>query len=759
METGINLQQILGVSKKNPYFTIWRPQDGSKELHVFFGSALMEVVKEDKTYPEFKLLIARLYNCGIKAKSITDVFSVARTTMKRWGRAIRCSDPEQIIRGLSGPGRPRKLTEEVISFSKLRFNEIYKQSHYGYSQQIRKEIKKVFKMEVSGESLRPLFKQLKETQSKCREDITEERKEEENRSETCECETEQCELMEGDSQPEPKEDGSISPTCDQVDGRVDKANRKKMITFHETNLTPVFCHHAGILLLSSHLSGLRHVTMNNAPFIQQVLLSILLGSKNIEQNKLFDFASLDAFLGETLRSIHLQRVNLSKLGAGFEQENLLAYNADLVHASTFTDFYMDPHTKHYTGVEKTLKSWCPKIRSVSKVMHMDFIHTSAGNPVYIHHADNFYDLRERLKDIMNGFRQSLSIPEEKCLTFIADRGIFKIDLFKEIYQGGNHIITWEKGYSKGQWDSARERGCFTLVRSRNYAEDYLLYTFRYMERPWKKDERMRQIIVLATNPKHRTTEVSILADDNERPAEEIIRLMFRRWIQENDFKYLDMHFGINEITSYAVIPYRKLARTTKDKQMKSGEYKALALKKRELSQKLSKRLLQEHKNTKTNSKRRKEIQALTSMLEDVENEMMETQKETSRLQTLIDQEYSQFDMNAKALMDTIKILARNIFYQAFKPFKQKYNNYRDDHVVFRNLTHSHGIMVFGKKLVEVILYPTMQHQPKLRRIIDSFLNELNNQHPLMPDGSGRVLHFSLGKKTKKLFAIQIDKKR
>ena len=26
--------------------------------------------------------------------------------------------------------------------------------------------------------------------------------------------------------------------------------------------------------------------------------------------------------------------------------------------------------------------------------------------------------------------------------------------------------------------------------------------------------------------------------------------MFSRWIQENVFKYLDKHFGINQITSY-----------------------------------------------------------------------------------------------------------------------------------------------------------------------------------------------------------------
>ena len=51
--------------------------------------------------------------------------------------------------------------------------------------------------------------------------------------------------------------------------------------------------------------------------------------------------------------------------------------------------------------------------------------------------------------------------------------------------------------------------------------------------------------------------------------------MFRRWLQENDFKYLDKHFGMNQITSYASVSYKDLKDQVEDKQMKSGEYKAL----------------------------------------------------------------------------------------------------------------------------------------------------------------------------------------
>ena len=60
---------------------------------------------------------------------------------------------------------------------------------------------------------------------------------------------------------------------------------------------------------------------------------------------------------------------------------------------------------------------------------------------------------------------------------------------------------------------------------------------------------MRQLVVRATNPQGGTVQVAILTDDRQRAAAQILYLMFNRWTQENDFKYLDEHCGINQITS------------------------------------------------------------------------------------------------------------------------------------------------------------------------------------------------------------------
>lgn len=120
------------------------------------------------------------------------------------------------------------------------------------------------------------------------------------------------------------------------------------------------------------------------------------------------------------------------------------------------------------------------------------------------------------------------------------------------------LITWEKGFVAEPWDPAQVSGRMVMTRCRNTSTDVRSYHFEFFERPWKKNPQLRQIVVQATTPNGRKIQVAILTGDPERKVEPIIQLMFRRWLQENDFKYLDQHFGINQITSYRCIEYEKL---------------------------------------------------------------------------------------------------------------------------------------------------------------------------------------------------------
>jgi hypothetical protein len=142
----------------------------------------------------------------------------------------------------------------------------------------------------------------------------------------------------------------------------------------------------------------------------------------------------------------------------------------------------------------------------------------------------------------------------------------------------------------------------------------------------------------------------------------------------------------------------------------------------------------------------------------ITKKLEETKKEGSKLEEMIGNEYKRLDTDNKSYMDGIKIIARNIFYKCFQPFKKKYDNYRDDHVIFRHLTQSHGLVSFEDDKVTVVLFPTAHYPPKLRKIIDEILEEINDAKPQMPDGSGRQVTLKLGVKNENgLFDINKTK--
>lgn len=743
------LQPVLGTDKRNPIFSVCRQAETPPSLHVYYGAELLEVVPEDRHHPAFKLLVARLYNAGVKGLALQRTFRVDRKTMQRWGQALQSGDAQQLVRALAGRGGHRKLTPEIRSFVRVRFLEIYPQRRAGYSQRLRQEIERVFGVRLSGECLRPLLKGLRaelrrewneptgQTQSQSRERV-------------------------GVGVPEPPTPATVEVPPEPVSVAPALASPPLGIRKESPVLSlpaPAsgrvgFCHHLGVLLFSAVLLGVEKELVASGWLLKQWLATLLLGAVNIEQTKLLDFEDLRRLLGRTLRSLFPQRSQLSELAAGTTASQLLSFNAQLVGAAQTRDFYFDPHTKHYTGMQNVLKGWCARIRWADKVLHSDFFHTAAGQPVYLECADNYQDMRERFAALLPRFRQVLGLAPDAVVTCVMDRGIFSHEVFaKTLEAPDHHLITWEKNFRPGPWDPEKCSGQYVLERTRNHAQDKRLYHFEYIEQDWAKNPKMRQLIVRATNPQQRTVQVGVLTDDRQRVAAEIIYLMFNRWTQENDFKHLDEHWGINQITSYASVAYERLKDQVEQKQIKSGEYKALEQKTAQLKRQLSKLLLSQHQHPRPSARRTDRITALSKELTQTQQDQAKTDKEVSRLNVLIDQRMVRLDTRNKRLLDSLKLIARNAFYQALQPFKLAYNNYRDDHEIFRNLTQADGVLTESADQVEAYLLPTVNYPPALEKIVSGLLTEINRTHPKMPDGSDRHLRLHLGQKTDLQIAI------
>jgi hypothetical protein len=185
----------------------------------------------------------------------------------------------------------------------------------------------------------------------------------------------------------------------------------------------------------------------------------------------------------------------------------------------------------------------------------------------------------------------------------------------------------------------------------------------------------------------------------------------------------------------------------------SGAYKALEQKAAQLKSQLSKLLLSQHQHPRKSVQRTERIAALTEDLAQAQQDQAKTQKEVSRLEVLIEQQMVRLDTRNKRLLDSLKLIARNAFYQALQPFKSAYNNYRDDHELFRNLTQANGVLSESADQVEAYLLPTVNYPPAREKIVNGLLTEINGKDPKIPDGSGRRLQLHLGRKTGLQIAI------
>jgi hypothetical protein len=820
------LQSILGTGKSNPVFSVSQhTQTG--QFHVYYGLELFEVVPSDREDTRFKLMVAHLSNVGVRLTALHEAFGVDPRTIKKWAGALKTGDAQKLIQALAGRGANRKLTPAVEHFVRQRFAAIYSEDRYTYSRRIRGELKDLLQVNLTGETLRPLLGELKvrfeEAQANVfAEDAAEDDAAEDDDAdddgddddEQSERESSRHESLQADSGEQPSQPressegcGGNAQTAHGLDESLDSSqlekhrapgNRRESADFTGSR----WCSHLGLLLFSQPLLSLAQTLgqTGGAP-VCQWLSQVLLGAANLEQSKLISRSDLGLLLGSNLLGgPDHQRRKLDELAQdpGVAQ-NILRWNFQRLGGETMSDFFYDPHTKQYTGGQNVLKGWCSKIRFADKVMHADFVHSRQGQPLYLENTDNYEDMRQRFAGLESRFRQSLGIGKDRALTWIVDRGIFSLEMYQWVLESPHiHLITWEKGYQRDGWpEGLAAHGSMSVERPRNHSTDLLTYHFEWIVEPWPKETRITRVIVRATNPEGNLVEASILCDDREREIPAIIWPMFDRWLQENDFKYLDIHFGINQITSYQSENYAELREKLEDRKMKNADYAVLESGRRAETKRLGAMLVL-HRNSQRKQTAREqsiaELEVETKALNGTEAERQQqrqqqrqqlarlkagqksaqlhsaarevkirqseqridewtaqlqtTAREVSRIDTLISRGAVRMRGEKKHLMDVIKLTARNLFYQMLAPFKEAYDNYRDDHVWFRHLSQSGGIIqTRADGTLRCHLIGTADYPKPVRKVITGLLGAFNQNTPCLPDGSERPIQLLTGSKS------------
>jgi len=789
------LQPILVPVKGAPDIVLSTDPKSPDEVFVFLGMALLEKVPHLREDPAFKMLLARLHNGGVSGQRLTDRFGVARSTLRRWGRALKSGSLDRIRDAFSGQGAPRKVTPEIESYVRDRFRDLHGQCR-DYNKTIQAEVERYFKTTVSRERLRWIFKDEREKLGTNPEDDADRAALNGTDPVAKSADEEGCGANSCESASENAAIGSFLPATRNYSlhslpgsGRAVPAQ-------------PTLCHHAGVLLMSHWIDALSAEWPVRPDLVRQWVGQVLLGAVNQEQSKRLSFSSLEWLIGPTIRSLNHQRHLLGELASVEHTRSMLERNGRLLDLSEHDLFYFDPHAEEYTGELKTLKGWSGGLHRVDKIINMDFIHTEDGEPCFVQHADNFYDMRERFFMSIQAFRGILD-DARRTLTWVADRGLYGLDTLRRIVDDyKDHFITWEKNYKRDGWDEAVQPHQFEKMKERNNDEDLRCYRFRWQEHPWPREPDFQRLIVRAINPGGREIEVSILTSDPDRDRRSVIGAMFNRWLQENDFGYMNRHVGINELTSRSHETYASIGDSLDDRHVLSREYKALrrektgaesalkglllkrekqhethagkrrrerveqrkldrqikklneadddAKKERELRKRrrTRERLVAKHKENKDKRAEKKAeldqiIDEQRQKARDADERMGESVRKESRLEALIDEQYLRLDTRRKAFMDAIRISSRNIFCKLAMEFRPLYNNHRDDHFIVRELTRSPGIIHKRDGIAHVMLMPTMQFQPATRNIVQTFLAQISQQINEHFDGRSMPIHIQL----------------
>ena len=689
-----NLQLVLGIDKNNPLFSIYSAEDNPEMLEVYFGLALLEMVERGRDSFQFKLLVGRLYNMNYRRKALVEAFDVDLKTIRKWGNALKTGQLDMIEAAFAGHDARRKLTPEIESYARSRFRELHQDNRYSYSSIIRDEIKEHFGKTLCAETLRPIFKDEKT-------------------------------LMGVSVQPV-ENDNFRDVICDSVEilSSCDEKTRNQIPSAREDGKA-VFMHHAGILLLLQMVRGITGgLPLQNLTC--QWLMFVLLGAVNIEQSRRLDFSSLVNLAGiELLVSPRHQRAALKAGSTEHNRMLLFRRNADFIGADENRWYYYDPHGIRYTGMRKILKGWCGSVGKITKVHYQDFIHTSSGEPVFFKSFDNYYDLRERFAVTVSEFAQVLEKPL-RPLVFVIDRGIYGQEILGRINRNGDTLVTWEKGYGSDGWNDDLPVLNFRLTRYRNSFQDTVSCEFDCVRYPFAKIPGYDRIIVRARAEGKDDIEVSVLVNGNALTTQEAVTAIFSRWIQENDFLYEVRHFGLNQITSYDFENYGSLGESLLEKAVESNAYIVQKLRREALNRELKKLILKKE-NTLDKGKILKDsdqlrVRALKDELAEIAESMRLMEKKCSKEDKLVETGAQKLDTAPKQYMDIVKITARNIFFNLFKNFRPTYGNFRNDHVMLRELTRAPGFLSCEDGKTTVLLRPALTIQPKVREKLQHFLD-------------------------------------
>ncbi|MGN5734291.1 putative transposase [Arthrobacter psychrochitiniphilus] len=289
------------------------------------------------------------------------------------------------------------------------------------------------------------------------------------------------------------------------------------------------------------------------------VLRALAGEARAEGATRFDPAELGRALGlDRAPEVTTIRRRISQLAETCKAGELIAALAKHHLAGTGTGgedlaaiLYVDGHVRAYQGTKKIGKIYSTRLKFPVLATEETWVTDANGAPVFVVMAKPGASLAAELRDLLPELRTAVGDDRRVLVGF--DRGGWSPALFKHIDAAGFDVLSWRKGTTEGIEGD--------LFKEVTHTDDH------GQERKWSVADTLvdlplnttktsgevfeiRQITRIVGTTGGGTRQNHILTTDHTLPGGELVYRMGNRWRQENQFRYVPLHFELDSHDSY-----------------------------------------------------------------------------------------------------------------------------------------------------------------------------------------------------------------
>ncbi len=406
-------------------------------------------------------------------------------------------------------------------------------------------------------------------------------------------------------------------------------------------------------------------------------------------------------------------------------------------------YYVDGHFSPYAGQAPVGKGWNAK-RRLAEPGHTDVhVHDATGRALCFLNRPLNDSLVKALPGIVTEIR---AVVPTAPVILIFDRGGYSGAGFRALTEQGIGFITYLKGRkARRRFPSDR------FVRRWWQLDDPagIGKRRRHVYRLYARGTRIRGAGVVRTLVMEDADgQIPILTNCDKMSAAKVVHLLRLRWRQENSFKYLSTHYGIEQIIQYGVTtePDDRLVDNpvrARLRQQIADLRATLVFQEADVGQAV---IAGASAKAAASVDTRRAARTLEARLARLEHRLKQTPtKVPARSLPRRSPRRATLKSDRHDLVTSIKLATYNAERLLARRFFRHYQDPRDWLTIFRSLLHLPGTLS-QQPDGTVAVQLRAPDQPRVRRALIDFLAEVNALNPRM-FGTGPALHFAVQEAT------------